>query len=589
MAIRHSNTRSKLNAGGAGCLILFGVPFLLAGLAITSLQLNFVWKAWKVLGWVETPCRIEAASLKPGGSRGTSEATAEYSYRFGGVGYRSTQVTPFGGGDNVGTFQADTNRELQSYLKSGQPFRCFVNPSRPAEAVLYPQARLMVPAFLLLFALSFPPAGAGIMAFGWLGRREVKSSLALRAAYPNEPWRWKSIWSGTVIPPSVSGSSMGLLAYAIWSGLLIFPLIVVALRSGTFAQPSLAWLILIFPAIWILLAKGAFKGLRQRTALGRVGFEPSTWPSIPGGSLRGVVLFGRALPSQGEVMATLLCERHITIRSGDGNTTTKETVWSHESRVPAMTATQSLTGTRVPVGFTIPADAPETDVEEQVTKHVWKLRVRVSGSPLDVTFEVPVMLDGKSRDSNEREPISPTPTVSYLDDIDKALPQRLADSGLKVNFTEEGMPLSIISPPCRPKGAVAFMLFFNTIWTAAFVFMLIKHAPLLFVAVWGISSTAIWFSIIWMSLHRRTVHFDDSGLHIIQELGPFRRWEERIPRPQISGFTNDCNMNSGTVTYNRVRVMLKGGKTKTIVDAIEGSVVTQAVTKRLGKWLGEQN
>ena len=548
-----------------------------------------IWKAWQVQGWVETPCRIEKAKLESHDSDGTTyKATAEYSYRYGGTGYRSTQVGAVGGADNIGSFQIDADRELQKHLKSGQPFRCFVNPEHPNQAVLFTDPRLLMPAFLLVFALSFPAAGVFIMTTGYLGGKEVKRTQLLRAAYPGEPWRWKPIWSGPVIPQDGQVATNALIAYAVWSGLLIIPFSLLALKSGILGKPSWLWLILIYPLIWLLIAKAVFRSLRARMAFGKIGFEPAMWPGTPGGGLRGAIVFSRALPPQGEVKATLLCERQITKESGDGKTTAKETLWSHEATVPVMMASQSPTGSRVQVGFAIPHDAPETELDDLETKHVWKLRVKVPGSPVDATLEVPVMKHGQSGGARMMAEVAVSGSTSYLDDADRDLSSRLAGSGIEARFSPDGMPVSIVCPPCRPKSMLVFLVLFDVLWTAAFVFMWIKRAPLIFIGVWGVSSMAIWASIVWMILHRRTVSFDGRGLVIVRELGPFRKWEERLQKPEISGFADDSNMSSGTAIYGRVKAKLRNGKTSTIADSIEGSVVTQALVKRLEKWLDDQ-
>ena len=95
-------------------------------------------------GWKETPAKIVRAKLETHrGSKGgtTYEATAEYTYQYGSRQYTGNRVGIQGGSDNFGSFQQNVHRQLSEHQKSGRPFRCYVNPERPAEAILFRDLR----------------------------------------------------------------------------------------------------------------------------------------------------------------------------------------------------------------------------------------------------------------------------------------------------------------------------------------------------------------------------------------------------------------------------------------------------------------
>lgn len=576
------SAQARTRTMGGGCLFVFGIPFLVAGLVITFFQVRTVWQSFAVQGWEEIPCQIESASLRTDDS--TYEAKAEYSYRFQGRSYHSNKVTVVSGSDNLGSFQRDAARELSSYQKSGQPFRCYVDPVRPEHAVLYKTARVGLPAFLLIFALTFPAAGAGVMAAGLSGMRSAERSASLKALNPEQPWRWNAAWTGSVIPAEGVGIAAAWAIYACWSGLLIWPVILLFLKSGELRHLSLGWLVLLFPLLWLMMLAGLLKFVRKRFSYGRVGFAPSPLPGSPGGGLRGALVFGKPLPQPAELVVTLKCERQVTTSSGDSSTTTKEELWSQQQRVPTMMATSGPEGTRLAVGFSIPSDAPETDIDAGDTKHVWTLRARVPGTPLDVSMEVPVF---RTDDSTDSAPSTGLASVqeSYRESTEAELPKRLEDSGLGLKLDGRGHPLSLDPAIGRPKGMIAFLIFFDIIWSAAFVFMLLNEAPIFFTVLWGISSSAIWVGILWMALHRRSLHVEADGIRICHALGPFKHWDVYLRRAEIDKFTHDSNMTSGSTSYYRVAAKLHSGKSVTLADGIAGAVVAEVLRMRFDAWL----
>ena len=104
---------SRLNSLSGGCLSLFGLPFLIAGLVLTVIYFNGYRKWLATQNWVETPCWIETATLETSHDDSTTyKATATYRYDYQGTTYRSSNVSIYSGSDNVGDFQQNAYREL---------------------------------------------------------------------------------------------------------------------------------------------------------------------------------------------------------------------------------------------------------------------------------------------------------------------------------------------------------------------------------------------------------------------------------------------------------------------------------------------
>lgn len=579
----------------SGCLALFGLPFLLAGLFMSWLYVSGYTKWLQAQRWEEIPCWIESAELKINHDDSTTyQATAKYRYEYKGRTYRGDRVSFGAGSDNIGDFQRQAHRELSRHVekKAGkaerdpgqkpvEPFRCYVNPGNPGESVLYRTLRWQMQAFMALFALSFPAIGAGLVVGGMLASANHKRETGLRAQHPGEPWKWKTIWAGASIAPSGTLWHLALFVYTIWSGLVIVPLILAAATTGAFQRDSMSWLLMIFPALWLIPLGFAVRNLRRKAALGAVRFEMQEMPAWPGGTLRGSITCPKPLPLRGSVELSLTCTKSITRSSGDGSSTTTETIWSHRENVPQERVVRDFSGFRLPVSITLPADAPESgETGESSTRHDWKLELKVPGTVIRTGFEVPVFRTGQSP---VREILQSS--VPSIDEVSAAdLPARLAERRIQAEFDDAGIPVSIVCPPSRNLQLVLFLVFFNLIWTAVAVFLIrADNVPMLFRIVWPGSSAIIWLVLLWNLLHKRASTFGSDALEVRNQLGPVV-WTKKFEKNRIVSFQHGSNMSSNNTNFYKVWLTDVTGKKKTLADNITSSTTAAALVKRLDAW-----
>lgn len=579
-----------------GCLSLFGLPFLLAGLFMSGLYFSAYLDWLRAGSWVETPCWIDSAELKV--SRDSDSTTyrtlAAYHYEFDGRTYQNDRVGFDKGGDNIGSFQKSVYQELKRHLPSkpkgaerdldkgtAKPFRCYVNPSKPSEAVLYRTLRWEMLSFMAIFALTFPAVGAGLVAGGIIGGRVAREEKQLQERYPDEPWKWKRIWNTPVVPPRAGPWRTALHLYTIWAGLVIIPLLVSLAASGAYGTSGSAWLTLIYPFLWLIPLWFTVKHLRQRLMIGRAGFEPAEVPAWPGGSLRGAIVLQRPLPPRGVAELGVSCIKSTTRSSGDGTSTSSETLWKHGETVMADAITRDLTGFRIPVDVKLPADVPPCgDGDEPSVKHEWRLSLKVPGTPIDLDFEVPVF-----RTENSPPP-DQTAAASMIEEASIDLPASLAEFRIQADFEDSGAPRSIVCPPARQLGTILFLLVFNLIWTTAAVFLIYQKAPLIFRIVWPVSSAVIWLILVKMLLHKRSVAFSADGMQVVNQLGPVV-WTRSVARTQVVGFSHDSNMSSSNATYYRVRAETVIGKKITLADGITSANTAAALAGRMEIWRKE--
>ena len=580
-----------------GCLALFGLPFLAAGLFVTWLYFAGCVNWWRAQDWREVPCRITAADLqvsRDSDSGDSYKATASYHYKFGGSTYFSDRVSLNTGGDNIGGFQQQAHRELAGYvnhpsagMSNDSPrdpvklFRCYVNPNNPAEAVLYRQFRWALQALMAMFALTFPAVGAGLVTGGIMGSRLMRREADLRATYAGQPWKWQSAWLESSIRESSTRRVMTLYGYALWAGLVIAPLVLTAASSGAFQRDRSAWWLMGLVALWSLLAGASIRRILQRWAVGTTRFALKESPASPGGVLEGTILLEKPLPARASAELNLCCTKSASRGSGDNRATSIEKVWSHQESVPPEAVTRDPAGFRIPVRFALPADAPESGAsDDAAATHVWKLELKVPGTPIRAEYEVPVFRAAGA-------PVVAAPSrataPTLLDEAAADLPARLTARRIRAEFASDGTPLSILCPSARNRSLIVFLILFDVVWTGVAVLLLQKHAPLVFCIVWPASAAVIWLTVIWNLLHQRTATFSRTGVEVRNQLGPVV-WTQVFDKAQITGFASATNMSSNQTTFYRVWLTSEPGKTKTLVDNITEATTAEALVKRLENW-----
>ncbi|MCX6851484.1 MAG: DUF3592 domain-containing protein [Verrucomicrobia bacterium] len=584
-----SAARSTKQLSG-GCAVLFGLPFILAGLAVGAfLYFPAISSWWSSRSWVEVPCWIETAELKTSsGSKGgtTYRVEASYRYEFDRRSYHGDEVSFFGGSDNMGDFQRQAFQQLQSAKGKKRPFRCFVNPFKPEQAVLFRELRWGLLLLMSIFPTLFPLAGFLVSIGGWLQSRKAGVNQKLAAQHPGEPWRWRSEWEGDTIHATKDGLPF-MLGVAGWILVVQLPLSLAVILGGELAKSGLATLALLPAMLALIPLFFAWKRVKSRLAFGHPSLQLKPFPARTGSALSGDLRFDRVLSSVSTIFVRALCQRHITRRSGDSRTTAKETIWEHTEMLSAAEARRDVSGVTLPLHIEIPRGLPSSVVDEAsiVTtdgeQHVWTLEVSSSQGGKPAVLPLPVFAatgEGAAEESVTNHPAEVV-TLSTED-----LVSRLQARGVRAEFDSSGIPMLLECPAGRNRFVSVFLLVFGSVWFAAFLFMVHQGAPLIFRLVWGITSPLILGGGLWTLLHSRRVEITAGELRILNRVGPFYSWQETFEPRHFTGFVHDTNMQSGNQFYYRVRGETIFDQKKALIDGITESVTAEALAKRLEQW-----
>ncbi len=581
-----SNDARPAKQLSGGCAVLFGLPFILAGLAVG-------WFAyypgisgwWSARGWEEVPCQIENVNLQSKHSKkgsDTYQTTASYRYRYHGREFRGDKVGLFGGADNIGDFQQQAYEQMRTFEQQSRPFRCYVNPAHPEQSVLFRDLRWGLLLLTSIFPTLFPLIGGLVAVGGFMQARESAQVRCLAQQHPAEPWHWRKEWSGEMIRESKRGLVV-ILVVAGWIALVQAPLALAVTLSGELMKSFRSVFALLPSSLALIPLYFAWGRIQTRRALGNLSLRLKQMPTSPGSTLEGELCFDRALSPREVIQAQVLCQRTIITRSSKSTTTTKETLWEHTEMLSASEARRDLKGVMLPLHINIPRDLPCPRVGEASTQtqHEWSLRVTPSGGGKAAVLPLPIFRTTETPDITENDTAQKAelaaPTAEQLI-------SRLRLRGVTAQFDAEGIPELFDCAPGRLRFLALFLLFFGIIWSTAFIALVSQGVPWIFRAIWGLSSPLIVGLGLWMLMHRRRVEFTRDELRVEHHIGRFYSWSEKYAPRHIIGFKYDSNMQSGSQIYYRVRAETTFGKMVTLVDGITGSITAETLVARLDDW-----
>ena len=336
------------------CLALFALPFAAIGVW-SGIEAGREIAAYRRMqGWQETPAKILQTELKTDcdGEGCTNWVTAEYAYTYQGRQYTGHRVSMHGGSDNVGSFQEDAYRQLREHKISGRPFRCYVNPERPAEAPLPRPAR-----------------GNGRLQSGFYrrirrsGLRAVDGRCRRLSHYASRRHRHR------LHPPALAAqkdgadnrirsttgrSSLILSAVAFYWNLFSAPAWYVfcndLFAKGICSSPG----VLIFPMFGSVLIVVAAVPILRRCKYGRSVFQMAAVPGVIGGQLAGVILVPRKVRPKDGFRVTLKRVDKFTQSDGDYNVASHDIVWQDQQIVSRDLRQTDPGQTAIPVLFHIP-------------------------------------------------------------------------------------------------------------------------------------------------------------------------------------------------------------------------------------------
>jgi hypothetical protein len=562
--------------------MLFALPFAAVGVGMAWWSWRTVAQSEAMRSWVEVPAFIQQAEFqtKRGtpdrrGRRSTSFRTvAAYEYQFGGRRFVGQRVSLHESSDNFGSFQFNIHRELKRHLDQKKPFRCFVNPQRPSEAVLYRQLRWEMAALYTVFATVFGSAGfgtlTGAMISAW--RRPRSRPLGTPA---DEPWMERVDWAAGQIPAS-GGAAIAapvLAVLVLWWTIASLPLL--TQLPEIFRTASSPWVVttLLFPAVGVLLLVAFIYQFIRRRKFGQSVLQLAATPGVVGGQIAGAIQIPKMVRPIEGFRLKLSCVEKTT--KGE-NESAEKVLWQDERLVTEPMPDRAGGAIAVPVLFAIPFEAEETSHARQNRDIEWRLEATAEMPGVDYKsrFEVPVFRTPGSRPDF-------TLDEKLAAEFAAAPPRDLLLRGASVRKDPlPGEGVRLVFPAARNLEVALPLTAIVALWSGAVWLMFHLGIPIVFPIVFGlIDLLLIWIAAdLW--LYRSVVEARSDGLTIQGGLFGFGR-QRHVAADEVKRIATSHSMSAGTKVWNNIVVEQRGGKERTIAHTIEGQLAQQAVIDEL--------
>lgn len=316
---------------------------------------------------------------------------------------------------------------------------------------------------LTLFAgLAFGGVGVAVYLLTRAGFRAQAREEDLRAAYPNEPWKWREDWANGRMKSSTKGVARFLWGFAILWNLISTPMILVLLPEEVIEKQNYGALFgLIFPLVGIGLLVAATRKTIQERKFGDCAFVMQRTPGVLGGDLAGTIVIPRGMATAETLSVRLSCIHAVTHRSGKSTTTDEHVLWQAEEPALHLAPAAEESALGAAVRFTIPYDSRPTETIDGNSRIFWKLEASadVPGVDFAAVFEVPVFKTGDSSPGKTEEELrseelrNQPPILSPVD-----------LSAVSINATAGGGTEFVIHPAGKMPGmagAVVFALIFG--------------------------------------------------------------------------------------------------------------------------------
>jgi hypothetical protein len=407
--------------------------------------------------------------------------------------------------------------------------------------------------FAGVFALTFGGAGFGLLTAAILGKKAAARSALLMEQNPERPWLWREDWARGSVRDSNRGTMILAWVFAGFWNIVSIPAAFFAVRTALAEHNYVVLFALIFPVIGLGLLMWAIQAAARYLKFGMSLMELTTRPGVVNGKLAGVIRIpGDLLPPEG-FHAVLSSVHRRTTGSGKNRSTSETILWQEEGNFhPARQAT----GTTVPVGFAIPADARPTDDTDSDNAFVWRLTLsaQVPGVDYSAQFEVPVFrTDLGEITGPDIQVLTPPPL-----DLEHYTPP--ASSRIQISINRRGT--EIVFPPARNPGAATAVTVFFLIWSGALYLMWKLGAPLIFPVIFGLFDLLLLYGVLAHWLGHITVIADTGLLTLDRRILGFGG-ERRLEGSVIGTIEPVIGMQVGSTPYYDIKVTRTEGRAVT--------------------------
>lgn len=445
----------------------------------------------------------------------------------------------------------------------------------------------------VLISAIFALIGGGIIYAGIYGNRILKEQAAVEESNPQSPWLWRKDWAASRAESRNRNSAIGLWVAAIFVNAIVFTLAVSLLPQLWRTSDPKAFFVLAFCAAGVILAGAAVRASIRRKRYGQTYFELASLPFSPGGTLKGSIHLRFNTEARHGIDLRLSCARQVVTGSGKNRSTQESVLWEADTNVPQASLFPSPTGDAViPVEFSIPSDAYESNHDDRNDQVLWLLHAKadVPGVNYSDDFEVPVFRLAASS-ASAAEPASifasdaqgATGAPAFQSDAsDVAAPQ---NPKVAVRTGVDGST-EFYFRAFRNPSQIPLLILFTSLWTTVVYFLAHSKAPLLFTVVFGLAEILLIYGLIQATLLTFSIQTGNGRIvcrRALLGIGVSREFRFS-DIAQILPVTKA--QQSGTQASYSLLLQMKNGERSTLADMIDSRQEARWVAAQLEKLAG---
>jgi hypothetical protein len=244
----------------------------------------------------------------------------------------------------------------------------------------------------VIFASVFAMIGGGLVFGSLYGYSMQKEQARRESADPASPWLWRQDWAASRVESKNKTSAIGWWVGAALANMLFLPVSLGSISKGLSTQDPTYIIPAALGLIGLLVLFGAIRATIRFERFGKTYFEIPTLPYSPGNRLAGSIHIHLDTDVRHGVDLKLWCTRTVVTGSGKERSTHKMPLWEESKTIPPTSLAHGPLDTIIPVEFTIPPDAPQTDHDNPDDQIQWSLKVNadVPGVNYSDEFELPV-------------------------------------------------------------------------------------------------------------------------------------------------------------------------------------------------------
>ena len=257
-----------------------------------------------------------------------------------------------------------------------------------------------------VFASVFALIGGGLIFGSWYGYWLQKEKARRESANLESPWLWRQDWAASRVEGKNKSSVIGWWVAAVLANMFSLPVSLGSISKLLSTQDPKYIFPSAFGLLGLLVLFGAIRATIRLERFGKTYFEMASLPFSPGSRLAGAIHIHLDTDVRHGVDLKLWCARIVVTGSGKDRSTHKMPLWEESKNIPATSLVHGPLDTIIPVEFTIPSDALQTDDDNPNDKIQWSLQVKadVPGVNYSDEFELPVFRQAQSPEASAPAP-----------------------------------------------------------------------------------------------------------------------------------------------------------------------------------------